>query len=147
MRMTERERAGKEDEIKKVIRGLGEVEGERETKTNEEGYLHYGSKVVKNRGGEEELKKREKMMGSKKEQVVRKRERGRQRQLHLNMKGTDRARAISKGNIITFLYILLESDGGRATGGSFKSNNPSLEIPTLPFTRAPSFLSPLSSYS
>lgn len=51
MRMTERERAGKEDEIKKVIRGLGEVEGERETKTNEEGYLHYGSKVVKNRGG------------------------------------------------------------------------------------------------
>lgn len=48
MRMTERERAGKEDEIKKVIRGLGEVEGERETKTNEEGYLHHGSKVVKN---------------------------------------------------------------------------------------------------
>lgn len=52
------------------------------------------------------------------------------------MKGADGERAISKGNIITFSYLLLERSGGgkrkgeeggrRRHRGAFKSNNPSL---------------------
>lgn len=54
----------------------------------------------------------------------------------MEMKGADGERAISKGNIITFSYLLLEHSGGgkkrrggEARGwrlrGAFKSNNPS----------------------
>lgn len=61
-----------------------------------------------------------------------------ERLFHLEMKGVDGEQAISKGNIITFSYLLLEPCGGgrgrrgeeEGRGwwrrGAFKSNNPSL---------------------
>lgn len=63
-----------------------------------------------------------------------------ERLFHLEMKGADGERAISKGNIITFSYLLQEHGGGgegrKDEGeeegwkwrhrGAFKSNNPSL---------------------
>lgn len=53
---------------------------------------------------------------------------------HLEMKGADRERVISKGNIITFSYLLLECcGGGQGRGGehrgAFKSNNHPWGVP------------------
>lgn len=62
--------------------------------------------------------------GKRDEGVVRKKKKATvERLFHLEMKGADGERAISKGNIITFSYLLLEHSGGgrgeeiRAAGG------------------------------
>lgn len=49
---------------------------------------------------------------------------------HFEMKGADRERVISKGNIITFSYLLLECcGGGQGTGGSTEEH---LKVITIP---------------
>lgn len=74
-----------------------------------------------------------------------------ERLFHLEMKGADGERAISKGNIITFSYVLLEHCGGgrgrkEAEGrgwrrrGAFKSNNPSLRYTRFSHSHSPSSL-------
>lgn len=51
--------------------------------------------------------------GKRDEGVVRKKKKATvERLFHLEMKGADGERAISKGNIITFSYLLLEHSGG-----------------------------------
>lgn len=81
------------------------------------------------------------VLGKRDEGAVRKNKNATvERLFHLEMKGTDGKQAISKGNIITFSYLLLEhcgggrgrkgEEGGERRGrwrrGAFKSNNPSL---------------------
>lgn len=48
-----------------------------------------------------------------------------ERLFHLEMKGADGERAISKGNIITFSYLLLEHCGGGR--GEERSGGPRME--------------------
>lgn len=72
----------------------------------------------------------------------------------MEMKGADGERAISKGNIITFSYLLLEHSGGgrgrkdedeeeeeegrgRRRRGAFKSNNPSLRYTRVSRSHSP----------
>lgn len=95
--------------------------------------------------------------GKRDEGVVRKKKKATvERLFRSEMKGADGERAISKGNIITFSYLLLEHSGGgrgrkeeRGEGGrwwhrgAFKSNNPSLRYARSSHSHLPSFLLPL----